>query len=290
MSKKNSLKNWLLLIALTLIWGTSYILIKKSLLVFSPLQTAALRVSISMFCCLPFLPQAFRNIPRQKYLEILVVGLLGSGIPAFLFAFAMTHISSSVNGIINSLSPLFTVLTGFLFWKIAAPYSKFIGVLIGLAGAIVLILAKTGLHFEGELLFALLPVVATFCYGTNSNFVKQNFPSTNALHVTALAMLFIGIPSLLVLLISDIQATFVSPHFLQAFLCLVALALFGTVIGWLLFYKLVQNTDALFASSVTYLIPLVAIAWGIADGEQLLPLHFAGMLLILVGVYFVSKK
>jgi len=290
-SEKSNLQNWLLLGALTLIWGSSYILIKKSLVVFSPVEMGSLRISLSFLACIPFLYKAVQDIPKEKYPYIIFVGLFGTGFPAFLFAFAMVHISSSVSGIINSLSPLFTVLTGLLLFGVVVTRTKMIGVLIGFLGAIVLVLGKKNLNFKADLFYALLPVLATFCYGLNSNFVKRFFPTTNALYVTAIAMSVMGIPSLAVLFSTNF--VFKMQHTegaIFAFSCVFFLALFGTVIAWLLFYRLVQRTDALMAASVTYLIPVVALAWGLADGETLNMIQLAGMGLILAGVYFVGKR
>jgi drug/metabolite transporter (DMT)-like permease len=291
MSSKSDLQNWLLLAALTLIWGTSYILIKKSLVVFSPIQATSIRISVSFLLCLPFLRSAVRDIPRAKYPHTLMVGVLGTGLPSILFNLSMTHVNSSVTAIINSLSPLFTVLTGFLIWQVSTTRIKLMGVLIGLAGAVVLVFGKHGMSIQGDMIYVIMPIVATLCYGTNSNFVKQHFPATNALHVTVLSIVAIGLPAIGLLLWSDVIGTVQSePGAYQALGYVVILAVFGTFIGWLLFYKLVQRRDALFAASVTYLIPIVAIAWGLADGEGLALYQLAGLGLILAGVYFVSRN
>jgi drug/metabolite transporter (DMT)-like permease len=289
MQSRPHLYNWLIFATLALIWGTSYILIKRGLVVFTPIQVAALRLGISCMCCLPFLPQAIRDIPRSQYLRVLLVGLIGSGIPAFLFAYAMTHINSSVNGIINSLSPLFTVLTGALIWRIVTPPFKLFGVLIGLVGAGVLVFGKHGLVLDGDMLYALLPITATLCYGINTNYVKRYFATTPALSVTALAMAMMGIPVWCILLSTDIGTRIQLPGAWACIGYVSILALFGTVIGWILFYKLIQRTDALFGASVTYIIPVVAIAWGLYDGEQIAVYQFVGLGLILTGVYFVSR-
>lgn len=283
------MQQWLLLGSLTLIWGTSYILMKKALVVYGPLQLAALRMVFSLLCCLPFLPKAFRHISKNDYGKVAIAGLLGSGIPAFLFALAMTRTNSSVNGIINSLSPLFTVISGALFWQISVSGRKLAGVLIGLLGAVVLVMGKSGFHFSVESGFAIFPVIATFCYGLNSNYIKQKLAYAPALEITAMAMLFLGIPSLIILSFTGMDQVMSHPFFYRSTACLFCLALFGTVVGWILYYRLVQRTDALFAASVTYLIPIVAIAWGLLDGERLMPVQLGGMLLILTGVYFVTR-
>ncbi len=282
--------NILLLVSLTIIWGTSYILMKKALRVFHPVEMAAIRISLSFIFTSPFLYSAIKNIAKKDIWKVAIVGLLGTGIPAFLFAFSMTKINSGVNGVINSLSPLFTVLSGYIFWKIETPKMKFLGVMIGLLGALFLILSKQHGSTESTYLFAILPVIATFCYGTNSNFVKQNFPDANALQITAIAMAIIGVPSLIYVLTAVPFSITTQSLFISSFSALIFLSLFGTIVAWMLFYKLVQRTDALFAASVTYLIPIVALSWGVLDGERFTPFHLVGLVLILIGVYFVSKK
>lgn len=289
MDNKDNLQNWLLLGLLTLIWGTSYILIKKALLVFAPVQVAAARVSISFVACIPFYIPALRAIPRGKYHHLLFLGVIGIFIPAFLFAYSQTRISSAVSGIINSLSPLFTVLTGLLIWRVHTPAVKLIGVLIGLAGAVVLVFGKGGFNINGDMVYTIMPVIATLFYGLNSNYVKQHFSGTNPLYVTALSIGFIGIPAAIILFNTDFIARVQGPMGLQALGCVAGLAFFGTLAGWFIFYRLIQRRDPLFAASVTYLVPIVAIAWGLGDGETLNIYHGIGMLLILVGVYFVSR-
>ncbi len=289
-SHRNDLTNWLLLGSLTIIWGSSYILIKKALIAFTPIEVGLLRISLSFLVTTPFLFGALKTIRHQNLCNILTVGLLGTGIPVFLFAFATTKISSSVNGIINSLSPLFTVLSGFILFKTSVSKEKILGVLIGLAGAVVLVVGRYGLNLSLSS-FALLSVIATLCYGTNSNFVKEKFPKSNVLQITSLAMTMMGAPSLVALFLLDVpQKIITQPNALLSFSGILFLAVFGTVVAWIIFYKLVQRTDALFAASVTYLIPLVAILFGVLDGELFTKVQALGMLLILAGVYFVGKK
>jgi drug/metabolite transporter (DMT)-like permease len=282
--------NWLLLGLLTIIWGSSYILIKKALIAYTPIEVGLLRLSLSFIASSPFLFKAFRQIETRLYGRILVVGLLGTGIPVFLFAFSTTKINSSINGIINSLSPLFTVITGIFFFGTQITRIKWLGVLMGFMGAAVLVVGRYGFDL-GLSAYALLSVLATLCYGTNSNFVKHYFPKVSALQVTALAMFFMGFPALVLAMASGLPAKVMSaPQALYSFSGILFLAVFGTVVAWLIFYKLVQRTDALFAASVTYLIPLVAILLGLLDGETFKPIQSIGVILILAGVYFVGKK
>jgi drug/metabolite transporter (DMT)-like permease len=289
-SHRGDLTNWILLGLLTIIWGSSYILIKKALIAFTPIEVGLLRLSLSFLVTTPFLIGALKNVRNENLGDIIIVGLLGTGLPVFLFAFATTKISSSVNGIINSLSPLFTVLSGFLLFKISVSREKILGVLIGLLGAVVLVVGRYGLNLSLSS-YALLSVLATLCYGTNSNYVKEKFSKSNVLQITSLAMAIMGAPSLIALFLLDVpQKIITQPNALLSFSGILFLAVFGTVVAWIIFYKLVQRTDALFAASVTYLIPLVAILFGVLDGELFTQLQAFGMALILLGVYFVGRK
>ena len=282
-------QNWILLGLLTLIWGTSYILIKKSLLGFTAIELASLRVSISCLCALPLAIKGFKTIPRDKYPTLLMVGIFGSGAPAFLFALSMTKSGSAVNGILNSLSPLWTLVIGYYLFNVHISGQKVLGVVIGFIGALVLVLGKPGSSLQVDVLYSLLPVVATFCYGMSSNLTKQRLQNQNAIYTTAVAMAMMGLPVVAGLFFTGAPAKIVSGQVWIPFMCVATLSILGTLIAWMLFYRLVQRTDALFAASVTYLIPIVAIAWGILDGEVLSVIQVAGMLLILTGVYFTTR-
>jgi drug/metabolite transporter (DMT)-like permease len=289
-SSHHNSQNWLLLLLLTVIWGTSYILIKKSLVAFSPLEVAALRVSISFLCAAPFVVTAFRTIPRDKYFTIFQIGVFGSGAPGFLFALSMTKSDSAVNGILNSLSPIWTLIIGYFLFRIPVAGAKIFGVIIGFLGALVLVLGKNNGHIQADIYYSFLPVVATFCYGMSTNITKQKLQDQSPIYTTSLAMSMIGIPSLIGLAFSNAPSKIASGAAWMSLASVIALAVFGTLIAWMLFYRLVQRTDALFAASVTYLIPVVAIGWGIFDGEMLSLLQLGGMVLILVGVYFTTKQ
>lgn len=286
----HNLQNWILLSLLILIWGTSYILIKKSLVAFSPVELASLRISISFLCSLPFAVKALKIVPRDKYLTILQIGILGSGAPAFLFALSMTKSGSAVNGILNSLSPIWTLIIGYYLFKIHISYTKVMGVILGFVGALVLVLGKRGASFEVDVLYSLLPVVATFCYGLSTNITKQRLQHQSPVYTTGLAMSMVGVPAFILLLFTDVPAKISGGEVWLPFMYVATLSVFGTLIAWMLFYRLVQRTDALFGASVTYLIPIVAIAWGMFDGEVLSLLQLGGMVLILVGVYFTTKQ
>jgi drug/metabolite transporter (DMT)-like permease len=287
-------QNWLLLFLLTIIWGSSYILIKKGLIAFTPLELASLRISVSLLCSIPFVIQGWKTVQREKLPTILQIGIFGSGAPAFLFALSMTHSGSAVNGILNSLSPLWTLVIGYYFFNVGVTRIKAIGIVIGFLGAVVLVLGKStgcGYPLEGtDVLYSLLPVAATFCYGMSTNLTKQKLQNENPIHTTSIAMCMIGIPALIIFLLSGAPAKILSGEAWGSLASVVTLSVFGTFIAWILFYRLVQRTDALFAASVTYLIPIVAMGWGFFDDEVLVATQLIGLVLILAGVGLVSKK
>lgn len=281
--------NWLLLLALTLIWGTSYILIKKGLLGFTPIELACLRISISFIASIPIAIAGWNKIPRGKFLPILLVGLFGSGAPAFLFALALTHTGSAVTGILNATSPLWTLIIGYYFFKVLFSWQKTTGVIIGFFGALLLIIGRVGGNFSVNAFYSFLPLVATLCYGISSNLIKENLQGERPVYISGLSMLFIGVPAFTGLCFTGAPAKIISGAAWMPFCCIVILSLFGTLIAWMMFYKLVQRTDALFAASVTYLAPIVAIGWGLLDGESLSIIQLLGMALILTGVYFTTR-
>lgn len=274
---------------MTIIWGTSYLLIKKGLAGFSPLELAVLRVSISFIVSLPLSIYAITQIPKEKYFTIFQIGFFGSGAPGFLFALSMTRSGSAVNGILNSLSPLWTLLIGYYLFHLHITRQKIFGVLAGFLGAVILVLGQSGMNLQIDILYSFLPVIATFCYGMSTNITKQKLQHENPFFTTALAMAMIGIPSTVILAFTGAPAKILSGSVWYPFTFVLLLSVFGTLIAWGLFYKLIQRTDALFGASVTYLIPIVAIAWGLFDGETVSVIQIGGMMLILAGVYFTTS-
>lgn len=286
----HNFQNWILLAVLTLIWGSSYILMKKSLTAFSALELATLRLSISLLVSLPFAIRSLMTMPREKYFTVLQIGIFGTGGPAILFAIAMPKLGSAVSGIFNSLSPLWTLVVGIYFFKVAGTRQKILGVITGFIGALILMLGKRNGNFQADVWFSLLPVIATFCYGISTNIMKQKLQHDNPIYTTSVAMMMVGIPAFAGLCMGGAPSKIMSGTVWPQFACVAALSVFGTLIAWVLYYRLVQRTDALFGASVTYLVPIVAIGWGLLDGEVLSLLQFLGMALILTGVYFTTSS
>jgi drug/metabolite transporter (DMT)-like permease len=286
------LKSWVILIALGLTWGSSFILIKKGLEVYAPTQVACLRLSISALTFLPFLLGRWSKVDWSKWKPLLVVGLCGSLIPAFMFSIAQTQISSSMAGILNSLTPLFTLVLGVLIFGNTGHWRKYAGVLIGLAGASMLILMGKNAGIDGNLWYGLLVVVAAMCYGISSNTVGSYLKDMRSLTISSVAFTTVGFPAL-VYLVAGTDFLFVlgnEPGAWTALGYIAILAIFGTVIATVFFFMLVQWTSALFSSMVTYLIPIIALLWGVLDGEVISIYHFLGMGLILSGIYLSRQR
>ena len=275
---------------LSLVWGSSFILIKKSLIAFSSYEVGMLRIGISALAFLPIAVGAFRKIERKDLKFLLLVGLTGSGIPAFLFPLAQTQISSSVAGLLNSLTPLFTLVLGILFFKTAFKSSKLAGVLIGLVGAALLILFGENIGENAVSWYSAFAILATICYATSVNTVGTHLQHLDPITTSATSFLMVGIPAILYLCFSDVPQTVMThAHGLQSLGYVTILALIGTVLSTVIFFQLVRMSNALVASMIAYIIPVVALGWGAIDGEVISFYHFLGMSLILVGVYLSRK-
>jgi len=281
-----------ILVGLAFIWGTSFILIKRGLDYFSSTEVGALRISITFLVLSPFALSRIRRLSRHDWKYLVLVGLIGSCAPAFLFAKAQTGIDSSLAGILNSLTPLFTVVIGLSFFSLKIKWFNIAGVLIGLIGAVGLISISGGRSFEFNFQYAVYIIIATVCYATNVNLVKYKLPDVDALTITAFSFFVIGLPVLLYLLIFTefIRQVSTEPAALKGLGYISILSVVGTAIALVAFNKLVKLASPVFAASVTYLIPIVAVSWGAIDGEKMTPGYFLWMALILLGIFLVNKK
>jgi drug/metabolite transporter (DMT)-like permease len=284
--------NWIILIVLALTWGSSFILMKRGMDVYSSDEVAALRILIAFIFLSPLI---FRHVKRDlaKHWKAFVgMGVLGNLIPAFLFTKAETGISSSLTGMLNSLTPLFTLLFGVMLYKTKTKMINAIGILIGFVGAIGLLTVGKSEDMNNNLLFGFYVVLATVCYALSVNIIKKYLGEVNSVTATVWAMLFIGpLAGIYLFGFTDFTNKLsIHPIALQSLGYVSILAIFGTALSVIIFNVLIRNTNALFASSVTYLIPVVAMGWGIFDGENIQMMHFLWIGLILLGVYLVNKK
>lgn len=284
-------QSWIIMLFLSLVWGCSFILIKKALIAFDPIQVAGLRVSISAIAFLPFVWMNRKTIDWSRWKKFLAIGFTGNAIPAFLFPYAEIHISSAMAGLLNSLTPIWTLIIGMVVFRLHFKAAKILGILIGFIGAAALIIFGDSGNFGGNTTYGLIIVLATLCYGLSANLVQSYMHDVKPIIIGSVSFMMIGIPAIILLLVTDTAHVITSnPDVWYSLGAATILAIFGTVISTVLFYKLIQRTNAVFGSTVTYLMPIFAILWGFADGESIGIIHFAGLLLILSGVYITKKE
>ncbi len=280
---------WIILLFLALIWGSSFILIKKGLLGLNPFQLGSLRI---IFCATFLLIvglKSLRAIPLHRWKYVALTSLFGTFIPAYLFAFAETKVSSSICSILNSLTPLNTLVLGSLLFGVNFKRSQFVGIIIGLFGTAILI--YSGNHqVGGDNYYSFLVLIATICYATNVNLIKKHLSDVKPLSITTGNFVVILIPAIIILSFTDFNSKMNLPTTQQAMVFVIVLGVMGTGVANVLFYKLIQISSPIFASSVTYLIPLVACLWGMFDHEMLNVIQFFGAFVILIGVHLANKK
>jgi len=286
-----SLRKWGTLVILSLIWGSSYILIKKGLTGLTPIQLGSLRVIVTTIIIAPIGYQKIKHIPRQKMKWVALSAFVGSFFPAYLFAFAETEISSSITAVMVSLTPLFTLLISVFVFGEELLKKQVFGVLIGFTGIIVLINNEL-FSSSFNILYIMFIVLAAFCYAINANVLKYKLSNIPALGIVFMSFLFMFIPAFIILCFSSFPfSDFASdPLIIESIIYIVILALFGTAIAKVLYIKLLAISTPVFSVSTTYLMPVVAIFWGLLDGEEFKLTQFTGTAIILLGVYLVTKK
>ena len=281
---------WSLLVVLSLIWGTSFILIKKGLLVLTSGEVGALRIVTASFFLLPIALRNIGKISSKDWKLLFIIGMASIFIPAFLFAKAQTQLDSSLTGVFNALTPLWVLLVGALFFNHIMKWRHVMGVTLGFIGSVMLILSGAEGNFENINYYALYVIVATILYGINLNIIKYFMGHLKATVITSVSVLLVGPFALIYLLFFTDFFTKMNavPDFWLATFYIVLLGVMSTAIALVMFNKLVQLTTPIFTSSVTYMIPVVAIGWGVFDGEALFLTHYIGIAIILGGIYLVN--
>jgi drug/metabolite transporter (DMT)-like permease len=287
---------WALLIVLACIWGTSFILMKKGLVVFSALELGAIRVSVAALLLLPFALRQVKQVEQSRFKWLALSGVVGTLIPAFLFAYAETRLASGLAGVLNALTAVFTLLVGALLFGQRLTGLRVLGIGLGLAGTVVMLqlggsggdATPTG---EGNAWYGLYILAATIGYGLSVNVIKHKLGGLTPITVTSVLLMLIGGPALVYLLLGTgfLHKLTNAPGAWTAFGYIALLATMSTAVAMVLFNKLIQQSTALFASSSTYLIPIVALALGALDGEAFNVWHFVGMVVILVGVLIIHR-
>lgn len=297
--------SWMLLILLALVWGSSFILMKRGLLAYTPVQIGCLRMTCAALVMSPFLIRGYKSVQPWQWKYLVITGLFGNAIPSILFPLAESGLSSALAGMINALTPVFTLLLGAVVFGTIVSRQRIIGLSLGFIGAVLLILGGNGVLSADAPVFPLYVVLATVCYAISVNVLRHKLSGLDPLTITAFALLFIGMPMSVILFTTDFIAqssahwnhVSVDPVFpvavpdtVMSFSAVMLLGVFGTALSTVVFNRIIQRSGALVASSVTYLIPVVATCWGFADGEVLGAFHLMGLGLILGGVYLINKS
>lgn len=289
--KAHSSLAYVLLVVLGIIWGSSFILIKIGLKSFDPLEVAALRLFSAGLVLLPIFIGWYSQAKKKNFKWFVFSGLLGSGLPAFMFAFAQTKLSSSITGSLNAMTPLFALLVGLIIFKLEVSPSKWIGVIVGLIGALMLILLKGGTQVSGDLKYAAVVVCAAMFYGININIIKQKFAESRPMVIAAFPTVFMSIPAFAILLGGGFFTKYnFEGEVMTGLLAICALGVVGTALALVAFNRLIQMTNAVFSSFTTYLIPVVALFWGVLDGEEINLWQIFGLVMILLGVLLVNRR
>lgn len=281
---------WVYLVVLSLVWGSSFILIKKGLIGLTAFQLGSLRIIFAALFLLLIGFKSLAKIPRHQWKYIALTSMFGTFIPAYLFAIAQTQIDSSVSSILNSLTPLNTLILGTLAFGLQFRRNQIFGVLIGLIGSALLILNGALHHPEQNYYYAILVLIASICYATNVNLIKKYLSDLTPVSITTGNFLVLLFPATIILFFSDFFEIVQLATVQQSVLFIMILGVVGTGIANILFFKLIQMSSPVFATSVTYLIPVVAFFWGLLDHEMLTPVQFIGAFIILIGVYLSAKN
>ncbi|WP_298365464.1 DMT family transporter [uncultured Lutibacter sp.] len=281
---------WVYLFALSLIWGSSFILMKYALVGLTAMQVGALRILItSVFIILLGFRKILR-INRRHWYYLTLSGFLGSFFPAFLMAYTVERMDSAVVSILNSLTPLNTLIIGALIFGFSFRKRQLIGVLIGLFGTLMLILKGAELNPNQDYFYSSFIIIASIFYALNINILKKYLHDIDALTITVGNFVVLILPTLILLWFTGFFSTF---EFTESSITglgyLIVLAIFGTGLAKLMFNRLIQISSPIFSSSVTYIIPIVAITWGVLDGEKISFIQFIAAFIILLGVYMVNK-
>ena len=281
---------WIYLGILSLIWGSSFILIKKGLIGLSAIQLGSLRLIFSAVFLVLIGYKSLFKLTKSQWKYVALTAVFGTFIPAYLFALAETEIDSSTTAVLNSLTPLNTLILGIIAFGVPFKKNQFIGICIGFIGSILLVFNGASNHPEQNYYYALLVVLASICYATNVNLIKKYLPTVAPLSITTGNFLVLLAPAALLLYFSGFFDIISAPEVQTSMGYIAILGIVGTGIANILFFKLIQISSPVFATSVTYLIPIVAFFWGLLDHEILTPIQFMGAFVILIGVYLSSKK
>ncbi|BDD08191.1 permease [Fulvitalea axinellae] len=290
--KQSALLPWMILLGLSLIWGSSFILMKRGLEVFSPIEVGALRVSLAGITLLPVALYHFRKFPRKKFFDLFLCGLTNGLLPCVFFPLAQSHTESAVVAIVNALTPLSVILIGYLAFRAKVSRQQAIGVAIGFAGSVVLVTAGATEDSAGFNAYLGFVVLSTLSYGYNINHVKFRLSDMKPLTITAFGLgLMLPVTLSYLFYFSDfVQKMQSGPQAWEALGYLAILGMAGTAMALVIFNKLIQLAGPVFSGAVTYIVPFIAVIWGLFDGETLFLGHFVGMAIVITGLLIANMR
>jgi len=287
---KNRPSQWIMLVFVSFIWGASFILMKKGLEVYSPIQVGSFRIFFASLFLLPFLFKRLKKFKKKDLKSLLIVAFIGNFFPALLFAKAQTQVNSSLAAMLNTLFPIIALIIGSIFYGLKTERNKIFGTIIGFIGAAGLVLGEN-LDLSGENnFFSLYIILAILFYAISLNEMKFNLVDLDGITITIFSFAIVGPFAGISLFFTDFSPVLSNPDALQGLFYIALLALGGSAIAVTLFYHLVDYVDVVFASLITYIIPIFAIFWGLFDGEEISFLQYIFMGIVLLGVYLVNLK
>ncbi len=279
-----------ILIFISALWGTSFILIKRGLKSFTPVQLGTFRMFFAFVVLLPFMAKEIGKLKKYNLKSLLIVAFIGNLFPALLFALAQTKVSSSMAGMLNALFPITTLIAGIWLYGAKTNKKSLIGIIIGLLGSIILVFSDNSGSYNNDWLYIGFIIIAIIFYAISVNEIKYRLSNLNGKTVTILTFLFAGPASAIILLFTDLHTSFSQPDALAGISYIFMLSIFSSVIALLLFYILVQHVSPMFSASSTYIIPIFAALWGLADGEHISLLQGFSAIIILIGVYLTTTR
>lgn len=288
--QKAVLVNWLLFLLLAITWGSSFILMKYGLVSFSYSQIGLLRIALAFWFMVLIGFRRFIRLQKKDILPLVAVGMFGNAIPYMLFPLAVTELPSGLVGILNSLVPLFTLIIGLIWFKFKVGLPAVTGILLGFGGAVYLL--TPDLNMQGaNMTYGIYPILATICYGLSINIISSKLQHLDSISITLLSLLFVGLPATFVILTGDfLEIMTTDPKAWTSLGYIAILGIVGTSLAVIMFNQLIKKAGSLFSASVTYAIPVVALIWGVVDGEDLGTRHVIGMLAIILGVYIINVR
>ena len=282
---------WIYLIILSVVWGSSFILIKKALIGLTAFQVGSFRIIFAAIFLILVGFKSISRLTRRQWKWIIVSGFLGSFFPVYLFSFAETEIDSAVASILNATTPLLTLVLGAILFRAVFTQNKILGVIVGLTGTIGLIFSGASLNPDQNYWYSFLVVIAAGCYALNVNILKTRMSDISPLGIAAGNFSALLLPAILILYFTDFfELTHYSSKIEWSVFYVAILGVIGTGVAMIIFNKLVQISDPVFTTSVTYTIPLVALGWGILDGEVFSLWELISAFIILIGVFIVNRS